>query len=203
VVVLRHQDATAGDKLLPVSQTTARERSEKPTQSWIGDGDRVGPGEPRGVLALIGRRTGVVAGRPQHIPQVEMGVSAGPVVHVDVHDGRRESLVLAPQARLLTHLSEGGVGRFLAWVDVTARLEPQSQALVAVQQHPAITDDHCGARDVRRVGVLVERPAQLAERPQDRHPRPRLAVIHRRDSRNLRAHPREPPAGSLVLALAL
>jgi len=80
---------------------------------------------------------------------------------------------------LLVRLAQGGLPRCLAVVDVPARLEPDPQALVQMQNHAPRADDDGRTRDVHGIGLLVEgvlEPRELLEEGPDRRS---LAFVYR------------------------
>jgi len=67
----------------------------------------------------------------------------------------------------------------IAGIDVAAGLQPDAEALVAVEQDATAADDEGGARDVDGIGVLVERPVEAAHGGDERLDARPLALVHR------------------------
>ncbi len=107
-----------------------------------------------------------------------MAPRAGVDVHVD--DGGADLGVADFQPGLLAGLPQGGIGQWLARVDVAAGLQPEAESLVAVQHHAARADHDGAGGDVDRIGVLVERVLEGQEVALEEFDRELLAVVHGR-----------------------
>ena len=98
-----------------------------------------------------------------------MRVAARAWVDVDVHQRRSFVAEFATQVRgeagLLDGFAQRRLPRQFALVDVTARLQPQPETLVLVQQHSSvIVGEHDrGSSDVHLVGLLGEGPVERVE----------------------------------------
>ena len=124
-----------------------------------------------GRLAVPDRRC-IGIGHEQ-VAQVEMQVTVRTRVLVEVHDHRPASGMANRHRSLLDRLSHGCVLRALCGLDVTAGLEPASEAAVQVQQHDvARRIEHDGGRSdmdgqrrprERRDGGL-EQPPEVIDR---------------------------------------
>lgn len=132
----------------------------------VGDLQRLGPREPRNVGALTRARLRVVVAGEHQVTQIEMHVLARRV-DVDMEQVGTSIGMGGLQACLLAYFTQDRLRRRLARVDVTAGLQPQTQALVAVQDGSAPPDHHGRRGDVGRVGVLVQWLGKRVERSQE------------------------------------
>jgi hypothetical protein len=96
--------------------------------------------EPGDVGRLAGGgRSGAVGVGEQQVADVEVDVPAGPLVDVDVDEASAPPAgATAVEPALLGGLAHGRLGHGLARVDVPARLQPDADPLVPVEQHPAV-----------------------------------------------------------------
>jgi hypothetical protein len=84
-------------------------------------------------------------------------VAAGTLVDVDVEQQGPRHGVGGIEAGLLPRLAHGGLPRCLASFEVTARLQPAAEPLVAMQQHPTGGILHDGRTGhVGGIGELVQ-----------------------------------------------
>ena len=91
----------------------------------------------------------------QEVAQVEVGMTEGRLMDVEVDQAGPPAGMRHLEPELLDGLAQGGLGWLLAGVDVPAGLHPAGEALVQVQDRaPGAHDDGRG-RDVGGVGVLV------------------------------------------------
>jgi len=80
---------------------------------------------------------------------------------------------------LLVRLAQGGLPRCFTAVNVPARLEPDSQALVQVQDHAPPADDNGRTRHVHSIGLLVEGVLESRELFEENLDRRSLAFVYR------------------------
>ena len=92
------------------------------------------PVEPGDVLALPRRRRRIGVVGVDAVAQVEVGVTTRAGVDVDVDQLGLVAGEAGREPGLLRRLPHGGVPRRLARVDVPARLDPDAERLVPVQQ---------------------------------------------------------------------
>lgn len=104
-----------------------------------------------------------------------MDVAAGGRVHVHVD----QAAIPQPEVKagLLDRLPQGRVGRRLARLQVAARLQPEPQQLVAVEEQAARAGHDGRGGDVGEVGFAVEGPLQDRERGQEGGARFPLAPV--------------------------
>ena len=94
-------------------------------------------------------------------------------VHQAVVIGPVNELGIEP--RLLPNLAAGGGPRRFPGLDMAARLKPEAEPLVPVEQQPPGSDDHRRPCDMDGAGVLGERfgkAVELAQDPAHRRPFP-------------------------------
>jgi len=135
------------------------------------------PPEPAGLGALARRRARVPIGRDQEVPQVEVGVALGGVVHVHVDEAWTVVGMGELEAGLLAGLAQRRSRWLLSGLKVAPGLQPPVQALVHVEDRAATPHDHGRTGDVFRPGVLVERARQALEVHHDASPRPGFAAV--------------------------
>ena len=110
------------------------------------------------LLALTPRRARVSVGGPKQIAQVEVHVTGGGGMDVDMHQPRARKRMPQRQTRLLRRLSHRRLAGRLARVEVTTRLQPDPEPFVPVQDRATRADDDRGTGDVHRPGEAVEGP---------------------------------------------
>ena len=152
------------------------------------------PVEPHDVLALTRRWGRIGVAGLQEVAQVEVGVTSGAGVDVDVGQLVSVAPVVQEAGRqtgLLHRFAHGGVPRQLTGVDVAAGLDPDPEPLVAVQDDPPGADDQGRGGDVHRVGVLVERVGQAGHLDGEALDADPLPLVDRRAGGHGRRHLRQ------------
>ena len=160
--------------------------AEEPGQARVGDGQGLGPREPPDVLALA-RRAGPARRRRRRPAGNADPDGCGPRppsctsrwASGGTHRTPRRPGHSSPQPGLLARLPPGRLPGGLPRLQVAARLQPQPQPLVAVQDDAARPDDQRRAGHMGGVGLLVEGTRQAAEGHQDAMPRSGLPAVDR------------------------
>ncbi len=139
------------------------ECDQGPPQSDIGNGECLVPTEPTNTLTLARRRAWLDVGGDQQVTQVEMGVVSSPGMHIDMDEFGPGVRMLRVEARLLCRFPAGSIPWRFVRIDVSARLKPDSQPLVQVQNDTAGSDDKSRSGDMNGTCGLVERSVQGVE----------------------------------------
>jgi hypothetical protein len=139
-------------------------------------------------LALAGRWARVGVTTVEQVPHVEMGVSVGSGVDVDVDQLGHSARMGDGQPGLLRGFAQGAFPGGLTRVDVAARLHPDPEDPMAMEDHAARANHEGRAGDVDRAGVLAEgirEQLELGEELLDAGPFP---VVDRCSGPNLGHH---------------
>jgi len=156
---------------------------EETSQAGISDGEGLVPSEPANLLALPGWRVRLVRPlHPEEVAEIEVDMPPPAGVNIDVRQWggavRAKFDPAQPQAGLLLGFAARRHPRGLPLLQVPAGLQPHSQPLVTMKDHPAPSENERGGGYVGGVGVLVEWARQPSHGHQEPVPGAGLAPVY-------------------------
>jgi hypothetical protein len=137
------------------------------------------PREPASIRAFAFRWRRITVITCQDVPQVEMRVTLRSCVYVDMDQGRLCFGKPELEARFFDGLAPSAVPRRLICFNVTARLQPNAEALVFVEDNATRANHDRRAGDMDDVGILSEWVGESVEGFQECSNRLALTLIER------------------------